>query len=60
MGNEYDLDNLIKTFQEHADKYDKEYDKNFREQEYFNLPKALLTFAKEMKQLKEKINDQQM
>jgi hypothetical protein len=47
----YDLEYLIKSFTDHASKYEKDY--HNLEDDYFNLPQALLLFAEEIKKIKE-------
>ena len=56
MENEYTLDDLIEKFSKHASKYREDYrmsDPGLRG-DYFNLPLALILFAMEIKDLKEK------
>jgi hypothetical protein len=58
MNPEYQLEDLIKIFSDHANKYEKqrlEYREKNGEPHYddsFNICKALLCFAKEIKELK--------
>lgn len=51
---EYDLDFLIKTFEEHQREYSKLNEDN--PEIYFDLPKALLLICKEIKSIKDSAN----
>ncbi len=55
---EYELDNLIVTFKRHAEEFEKYQKENPNPNiETFNLPRAFLCFANELKNLKDKSND---
>lgn len=54
---EYELENLIVTFTRHAEEFEKFQKENPNPSiETFNLPRAFLCFATELKYLKDKSN----